>query len=338
MAAGVTIVDPSATWIEPDVSVGAGHRSASRRLPAGAHDHRRAAASSSPASASSTACSDDDVFVNSFCVITESQVEVRGANRSVRAHPPAVGRGGGCARRQLRRAEEDRAGARIEGQSSGLSGRRDDRREGQHRRRHDHVQLRRRREEPDDHRGRRVHRQRQPARGARSRVGKERTSRRARRSPRTCLPARSRSPAARRSTRKAGCRASAESTRTAVRRTAARAPKRIRTHVRHHRLHRPQQVLPILIDGLRRLEYRGYDSAGVAVVRDGAIELRRSAGKLSKLEDVIADAAARGRLRHRPHALGDARPARPRRTPIPIATAPAASSSSTTGSSRTTST
>ena len=49
-----------------------------------------------------------------------------------------------------------------------------------------------------------------------------------------------------------------------------------------------RQVLPILIDGLRRLEYRGYDSAGVAVVRDGAIELRRSAGKLSRLEEVIA--------------------------------------------------
>ena len=49
----------------------------------------------------------------------------------------------------------------------------------------------------------------------------------------------------------------------------------------------PQRVLPILIDGLRRLEYRGYDSAGVAVVRNGAIELRRSAGKLSNLEDVI---------------------------------------------------
>jgi glucosamine--fructose-6-phosphate aminotransferase (isomerizing) len=49
-----------------------------------------------------------------------------------------------------------------------------------------------------------------------------------------------------------------------------------------------KQVMPILIDGLRRLEYRGYDSAGVAVVRDGAIELRRSAGKLSRLEEIIA--------------------------------------------------
>ena len=49
-----------------------------------------------------------------------------------------------------------------------------------------------------------------------------------------------------------------------------------------------KQVVPILIDGLRRLEYRGYDSAGVAVVRDGSIDLRRSAGKLARLEEVIA--------------------------------------------------
>ena len=48
-----------------------------------------------------------------------------------------------------------------------------------------------------------------------------------------------------------------------------------------------KQVLPILIDGLRRLEYRGYDSAGVAVVRNGAIELRRSAGKLARLEEAL---------------------------------------------------
>jgi glucosamine--fructose-6-phosphate aminotransferase (isomerizing) len=49
----------------------------------------------------------------------------------------------------------------------------------------------------------------------------------------------------------------------------------------------PKDVVPVLIDGLRRLEYRGYDSAGVAVVRQGAIDLRRSAGKLSNLEQAI---------------------------------------------------
>ncbi len=50
----------------------------------------------------------------------------------------------------------------------------------------------------------------------------------------------------------------------------------------------PKKVVPVLIEGLRRLEYRGYDSAGVAVVRHGAVDLRRSAGKLSNLEDAIA--------------------------------------------------
>ena len=49
----------------------------------------------------------------------------------------------------------------------------------------------------------------------------------------------------------------------------------------------PKDVVPVLIDGLRKLEYRGYDSAGVAVVKSGAINLRRSAGKLSNLEQVI---------------------------------------------------
>jgi glucosamine--fructose-6-phosphate aminotransferase (isomerizing) len=49
----------------------------------------------------------------------------------------------------------------------------------------------------------------------------------------------------------------------------------------------PKDVVPVLIDGLRKLEYRGYDSAGVAVVHSGAVNLRRSAGKLSNLERVI---------------------------------------------------
>jgi glucosamine--fructose-6-phosphate aminotransferase (isomerizing) len=44
-----------------------------------------------------------------------------------------------------------------------------------------------------------------------------------------------------------------------------------------------QDAAPILLDGLKRLEYRGYDSAGIAVVQDGKIVLRRAAGKLSNL-------------------------------------------------------
>jgi glucosamine--fructose-6-phosphate aminotransferase (isomerizing) len=49
----------------------------------------------------------------------------------------------------------------------------------------------------------------------------------------------------------------------------------------------PKDVVPVLIDGLRKLEYRGYDSAGVAVVSGRSVNLRRSAGKLSNLEQVI---------------------------------------------------
>jgi len=46
-------------------------------------------------------------------------------------------------------------------------------------------------------------------------------------------------------------------------------------------------VVTVLIEGLRRMEYRGYDSAGVALVSPEGIELRRSAGKLSNLESAI---------------------------------------------------
>ncbi len=44
--------------------------------------------------------------------------------------------------------------------------------------------------------------------------------------------------------------------------------------------------MPILLDGLRRLEYRGYDSAGVAVMNSGHIEVRKTAGKLARLEEI----------------------------------------------------
>ncbi|HEU4796456.1 MAG TPA: glutamine--fructose-6-phosphate transaminase (isomerizing) [Pyrinomonadaceae bacterium] len=49
-----------------------------------------------------------------------------------------------------------------------------------------------------------------------------------------------------------------------------------------------KQVVPLLIDGLRKLEYRGYDSAGIAVVNEGHdLEIRRAEGKLRNLEETI---------------------------------------------------
>jgi glutamine---fructose-6-phosphate transaminase (isomerizing) len=46
-------------------------------------------------------------------------------------------------------------------------------------------------------------------------------------------------------------------------------------------------VLPVLLDGLRRMEYRGYDSAGVALLSPEGIALRRAAGKLANLENAL---------------------------------------------------
>ena len=50
----------------------------------------------------------------------------------------------------------------------------------------------------------------------------------------------------------------------------------------------PQEAMPILLDGLKRLEYRGYDSAGVAVIGPSGLAIRRSLGKLRELEKVLS--------------------------------------------------
>ena len=49
----------------------------------------------------------------------------------------------------------------------------------------------------------------------------------------------------------------------------------------------PRDATPIVLEGLKRLEYRGYDSAGLAVVQDGVIAVRREAGKLSRLVELV---------------------------------------------------
>ena len=50
-----------------------------------------------------------------------------------------------------------------------------------------------------------------------------------------------------------------------------------------------RQASPILLDGLRRLEYRGYDSSGMALLNDGAIEVLRRAGRIENLRRLVAD-------------------------------------------------
>jgi len=55
------------------------------------------------------------------------------------------------------------------------------------------------------------------------------------------------------------------------------------------------EVAPLLVEGLKRLEYRGYDSAGIATVCDGALDRRRATGKLINLSDLLVHEPLRGR-------------------------------------------
>ena len=50
----------------------------------------------------------------------------------------------------------------------------------------------------------------------------------------------------------------------------------------------------ILLDGLKRLEYRGYDSAGIAVKNGDRIDVYRSEGRISRLEEKLHDAHFKG--------------------------------------------
>jgi glucosamine--fructose-6-phosphate aminotransferase (isomerizing) len=57
-----------------------------------------------------------------------------------------------------------------------------------------------------------------------------------------------------------------------------------------------EPAVPILIDGLKKLEYRGYDSSGVAVLQDGRIVVRRAVGKLQNLETLLRSETLNGRI------------------------------------------
>jgi glucosamine--fructose-6-phosphate aminotransferase (isomerizing) len=58
----------------------------------------------------------------------------------------------------------------------------------------------------------------------------------------------------------------------------------------------PRPASPIILQGLKRLEYRGYDSAGVAVAHNGSIGVRKAAGKLDRLAELLDESAPVGRL------------------------------------------
>jgi glutamine---fructose-6-phosphate transaminase (isomerizing) len=55
-------------------------------------------------------------------------------------------------------------------------------------------------------------------------------------------------------------------------------------------------AVPILIEGLKRLEYRGYDSAGIAIINNAQLAIRKAVGKLKNLEEVVANDSPTGTI------------------------------------------
>jgi glucosamine--fructose-6-phosphate aminotransferase (isomerizing) len=75
-------------------------------------------------------------------------------------------------------------------------------------------------------------------------------------------------------------------------------------------------IVPVLVEGLKKLEYRGYDSAGLAVIGSAAIERTRSVGRVAELETASASTASPTGIAH---TAGDARrPLREQRPPARV--------------------
>ena len=55
-----------------------------------------------------------------------------------------------------------------------------------------------------------------------------------------------------------------------------------------------RNIVPVLVEGLKRLEYRGYDSCGVAVVQDGGLRRSRSTARVAELQTLVAQDDVRG--------------------------------------------
>jgi glucosamine--fructose-6-phosphate aminotransferase (isomerizing) len=94
-----------------------------------------------------------------------------------------------------------------------------------------------------------------------------------------------------------------------------------------------RNIVPVLLEGLRKLEYRGYDSAGLALINDAGLQRLRSVGRVAELTAQVDET--------QPAATPASRIRAGRRTAFPasatpIRTFPAGWPSSTTGSSRTT--
>ena len=329
----MTILDPASTYIDDTVTIGAGHRAAIRSVVIeGADGDRRRVRDRGRLPRDATRRSATRSLLKPYCVLATPSIEEAATSSAPSATcgrwrtsaPKAQGR-------QLRGAEEVADRARVEGAAPLLRRRRDRGRGREHRRRHDHLQLRRRRQARDQDRRRRLHRA--PTRawwrpitigegayiGAGSTITKDVP-------PDALAVARGH----RRRQGRLGRRAE-QKRQASPRSTRKQAMCGIVGYVGD------KGAVGIIVDGLKRLEYRGYDSAGIAVLSDGrpAGAARRRADQEPRGRPARASrsrAASASATRAGPPTAGP-----PRRTPIRTPTAPARSSSSTTGSSRTTS-
>ena len=93
-----------------------------------------------------------------------------------------------------------------------------------------------------------------------------------------------------------------------------------------------EQAAPILLDGLRRLEYRGYDSTGIAVCGAGTLRVEKSRGRLQVLSDLARICPARSASAT---LAGPPTASRTISTPTPTSARAARSPLSTTASSKT---
>ena len=140
MAAGVTLIDPATTYIDTGVAIGRD----TVVHPCVFIEGGTTIGSACEIHAGSRIVNStigDRVVVRNHSVISDSSVGDRRADRPVRAPAARGTRRRERAHRQLRRAEEGDAGRRQQGEPSRVHRRCDHRRQGQHRRRHDHVQL-----------------------------------------------------------------------------------------------------------------------------------------------------------------------------------------------------
>ena len=274
MAAGASIEDPATTHIGLDAVVEADAVIRPYTFLEGRTVVRRGA-SVGPFARLVDAEIGPDAQVLDHCLLRECVVGAGGHGRALRPHPPGEphrrqGQGG-----QLRGAQEDAPRRRVQGAAPVVHRRRHRRAGREHRRRDHHLQLRRHPQAPHPHRGRGLHRQQQHAGGPGhgGRRGVRRGGQRRHRGRPRGRPGAGARPAGREAGMGRGAR--------------PQSPERTDRMCGIVGYVGAREAVPVIIEGLRRLEYRGYDSAGVAVVQNCEMLRRRSVGKLKNLEESL---------------------------------------------------